>query len=248
MAKTAQDYPVTFGYLAKTTLNGQPYTHRGTDRKCPTGTPIVISGTTIGLTGNTGLTTGPHLHLQAGTDLACQNTVNPEPYAFKVGKVVALRTVDEKAWGKYITIQVGAKYITYAHLSQVNVTVGQIIQGGEMAEIEDLKNQVSILVNERDNVTYPQIADLKNQVQILTNERDNVTYPEIKVLKQQVANLQTVLANEQNKPPKEIVKEVQVIVERLVEVSKPVDEELVVKNWFKRLVDKALGFLFRKDG
>lgn len=129
MAKTAQDYPITFGYLATTKVNGKPYLHRGTDRGCPIGIPIVIGGTIIGLTGNTGLTTGAHLHLQAGTDPECQNIVNPEPYAFQPGVVTAVRTTDTKQWGKFITLKVGNRYITYAHLDRVDVKVGDVVGG-----------------------------------------------------------------------------------------------------------------------
>lgn len=51
-----------------------------------------------------------------------------------------------------------------------------------------------------------------------------------------IANLQTALANEQAKPPKEIVKEVQVIVEKLVEVEKPVEViKIVDPTWYTQL-------------
>ena len=63
----------------------------------------------------------------------------------------------------------------------------------------------------------------------------------------QLAEVKTALANEQAKPPKEVVKEVQVIVEKPVEVIKEVpievikevpaqvDEQAVVQNWLVRL-------------
>lgn len=40
--------------------------------------------------------------------------------------------------------------------------------------------------------------------------------------RKQVIDVQTALANEQAKPPKEVIKEVEVIVEKVVEVEKPV--------------------------
>ncbi len=132
---TAQDFPVTFGYKAQ---DGEFYGpnglvglyHRGNDRSTPTGTPIVIQGVTIGHTGATGKVGGPHLHTQAGTDVACQDTFDPTPLEFKPGKVVA--TGQGSQWGNYVTIKVGDRYITYAHLSWINVIVGQEIKEEDM--------------------------------------------------------------------------------------------------------------------
>ena len=129
---SAQNYDVTFGYGAK---DGKYYGtngsiglyHKGNDRSTPVGTPIDIGGTTIGLTGKSGAVSSAHLHTQAGTDLACQNTFDPTPIEFKPGTVVA--TGFGNQWGNYITLQVGDKYITYAHLSRIDVKVGQKIGG-----------------------------------------------------------------------------------------------------------------------
>lgn len=139
--KDAAQYKVSFPYGATSAPYSPSRPHRGNDRACPQGTPIIIGGQTIALTGNTGLSTGPHLHTQAGTDVACQKTFEPSALEFKLGAVVALRQVDTGAWGKYVTIQVGDRYITYAHLSAVKVQVGQKI--GE-------------------NMNYPNAGDIKN--------------------------------------------------------------------------------------
>lgn len=129
--KTAKDYPINNPY--------NPPKHNGVDRAMPIGTPIIIGNTTIGLSGNTGLSTGPHIHTQAGTDFACQNVINPAPYEFKPGTVVGIRTTDTGEWGKYVKLKAGSKYIVYAHLSKVNVKVGDIIkQGDEMLTKDQL--------------------------------------------------------------------------------------------------------------
>lgn len=133
---TAADYPVTYPYGA----TGPPYSsshpHKGNDRKMPTGTPVVIENQTIALSGNTGATSGPHLHTQAGTDLGCQNTLNPSSLEFKGGTVVALRNENVNQWGKYVTLQVGDKFITYAHLDSISVQVGQKVGGQTMYPTE----------------------------------------------------------------------------------------------------------------
>lgn len=164
MVKTAKDYPVTFPYGATNPIGKWPDgrtkyqyygpksqtidyiadKHRASDRSMKVGVKVVIGNTTIGLSGNTGASGGPHLHTQAGTDPAVQNTINPTPYEFKAGTVTAIRLTDTGDWGKYVTLKVGSKYITYAHLSSVNVKVGQVIKGEE-------KN---MLTNEEIDVLY----------------------------------------------------------------------------------------------
>jgi hypothetical protein len=143
---TASDYPITFGYLDKAVIHGQPYTHRGVDRKTPVGTPILIDNQLIGYTGNTGLSTGPHLHIQAGTDPAVQLTIDPKSHEFKTGVVTATRTSDKGAWGKYITIKNDSGvYVTYAHLSEVNVNIGEKVDGMYIdAKYKDIKDGYSI--------------------------------------------------------------------------------------------------------
>lgn len=131
----ASDYGVSFGYGAQDGVYYGPNGsvgkyHRGNDRPTPIGTPIVISGTTIGWTGNTGLVSGPHLHTQAmypGTN----TDLNPTPYEFRPGAVV------EAGWhnqfGNFVKIRVNSIDLIYAHQSKINVAVGQQVgqpQGG----------------------------------------------------------------------------------------------------------------------
>lgn len=126
---TAKDHKITFPYGATSKPYSKTNPHRGNDRSMPVGTPVVVAGKTIGLSGNSGASTGPHLHTQAGSDIACQNTLDPTPYEFKPGKVVAIRKIDTGAWGLYVTIQVSPRrYITYAHLSRVDVNVNDVIK------------------------------------------------------------------------------------------------------------------------
>lgn len=129
MAKTLNRYPVTFAYGAK---DGYyygprgivgPY-HRGDDRACPIGTPVVVGNTTIGLTGKSGLASGPHCHIQA----VKKNTwtdVNPRPYSFKPGTVVGAGYHSQ--FGYFVKIRVGSIDVIYAHLSATRVKYGQVV-------------------------------------------------------------------------------------------------------------------------
>jgi hypothetical protein len=132
---TAQDYNVNYKYGA---YGSAGYTksnpHRGNDRPCPCGTLLTIGSTQIGKTGRTGKATGCHLHTQAGTDIAVQNTVDPTPYEFKAGIVVGMRITDSGEWGKFVKLKVNNIYIVYAHLSEVYVKVGDKV-GDDMPEI-----------------------------------------------------------------------------------------------------------------
>ncbi len=129
---TAKDYDVTLPYGSTKPPYSAAHPHKGNDRKMPEGTPVVIGNTTIALSGNTGLSSGPHLHTQAGKDQGTQSTVKPDPYEFQPGVVVNLRTTDEAQWGRFVTIRTSSGIsITYAHLSKVNVKLGQVI-GADM--------------------------------------------------------------------------------------------------------------------
>jgi hypothetical protein len=125
----AADYPVTFGYKAQDGKYYGPngsvgFYHRGNDRACPSGTPIVIGGVTIGQTGATGIVSGPHLHTQACTaNSSYADDFDPGPYEFKPGTVIVAG--GHSQFGNRIVIRVGGADITYAHLSKINVQVGQ---------------------------------------------------------------------------------------------------------------------------
>jgi len=124
---TLQDYKVTFPYGATSAPYSKSKPHRGNDRACPQGTPIVIQGVTLGYTGMTGAASGPHCHTQAGTDKACQKDVNPTPYEFQPGTVVAKGKGPQ--WGYFFTMQVGNRFISYCHQKQMPIcSVGQVIK------------------------------------------------------------------------------------------------------------------------
>lgn len=146
----AADYPVTFGYGAtddtyygpqaqgKPTYIG-PY-HKGDDRAMPYGTPVVVNGVQIGLSGNGNGRYGAHLHIGRfvnGVD------TNPNDGGFQLDGAKVVTVVDNYATdpvnAKYVRVQDanGAQWV-YLHLSEVNVSAGQILQG----KGEDMKLNV----------------------------------------------------------------------------------------------------------
>jgi hypothetical protein len=129
MVKTAKSYSITFPYGATSAPYGTtqyPY-HRGDDRPTPKGTPVVIEDVQIGLTGNSGYTTGPHLHYQEWKGNP-YNDRKPQHF-LKPGKVVTADSNLNQAWGKHITIAVGGGWNgTYAHLSEIYAKKGQLIK------------------------------------------------------------------------------------------------------------------------
>lgn len=234
----AHQYPVTFAYKAQDGYYYGPNGiagkyHRGNDRPTPTGTPIVISGITIGLTGATGIVSGPHLHTQActaGSNYA--NDLDPSIAEFKNGTVV--KAGYHSQFGNHIVIRVGGVDITYAHLSKINVQVGQVI--GEPM-IQDADNEygrwrkLGMQIRGRD-LTIAEFR--KNAVgmtwlramEILSDNKEADVATEAQqwallnrtAVTKQLADVKTALANEQAKPPKEVVKEVIKVIKEPVEV------------------------------
>lgn len=274
---TAQDYNVTFGYGRTDWPYSPSQPHRGNDRPTPDGTPVVIGGTTIGLTGSTGWATGPHLHTQAGWDMWCQNTTDPTPYEFQPGTVVQAGTASQ--WGNYVIVETPQAFVCYAHLSAIYVSIGQVLNGvtpapvtGGGSTVDTIKSMYwRLLGREADQEginTYAQAAsdrgwefvynDLKNSNEgqrdwdwrnpdrVRSLETANID------LTRQLEETKAALTNAENKPPVEVIKEVERIVEKPVEVVKTVevvkevevvkDEQQVVQNWLINLWNR----LFKK--
>ena len=253
---SARDYAVTFPYGATTAPYSVSSPHRGNDRPCPTGTPVVIGDTTIGWTGSTGWATGPHLHTQAGSDLYCQQTFNPTGLEFRGGTVAAKGWADQ--WGNYVIIQTNAGYICYAHLSQTNVTVGQVVGGVSTGgtAVDTIKSMYwRLLGREADQGgidTYVKAAgergwefvynDLKNSAEGQADwDRRNPT--RVAGLEQQLADVRKALVDAQNKPPVEVVKVVEKIVEKPVggideQTKATINETNAIVKWIQSLLSK----------
>lgn len=128
---TAKDYPITqpYGYDPSYPLNNG--FHRGIDYGCPTGTPIVVNGVTIGLSGATGAVTGPHLHLGKwnGTQVLDPGVGN----GFQFNSAVVSDVGSDSTNGKYVKIMGDGYTWVYLHMSDNSkVTIGQQLKGGTM--------------------------------------------------------------------------------------------------------------------
>lgn len=127
--RDASQYPVTLWYGATTPPYGTPQFpyHRGVDYGAPEGTPLLVNGVLVGITGHTGFVTGPHLHLGhwvSGRD------VDPGKGGFKVNGAKVLRIGEDNVNGKYVHVgDADGSYWVYLHLSRVDVKVGQELKG-----------------------------------------------------------------------------------------------------------------------
>lgn len=130
----AKDYPVTFAYGAK---DGYYYGangiigayHRGDDRAMPSDTPVIVNGAQIGLSGSTGASSGPHLHLgkwNGGVD------VNPQGRGFDLANASVHSTGYDSVNGYYVRIAAEGYLWVYLHLNRIDVKQGQTLtpQGG----------------------------------------------------------------------------------------------------------------------
>lgn len=131
----AQDYPVTtpFGQVAGYPLNNG--FHNGIDYGCPVGTPVVVNGVRIGLSGNTGYSTGPHLHV--GRWLNGQATDPAGGFSFNSAVVTECK--EDATNGKYVRVQADGASWVYLHMSDNTlVSAGQELKGDDMALQADL--------------------------------------------------------------------------------------------------------------
>lgn len=135
--KDISQYPITFPFGATTPPYSPSKPHLGVDRKTPEiGVSVLVNGQLIGLTGNSGKSSGPHHHLQR-----VQNgmVVNPGNGGFDIPKPSVVFAVGETPIiGKYIRIRdaQGVEW-SHFHLSDIRVKVGDRV-GEDMIQDIDL--------------------------------------------------------------------------------------------------------------
>lgn len=128
------NYPITtpFGWVAGYPLNqdaahpGQGF-HNGIDYGFPMGTPVVVNGVTIGLSNNTGASTGPHLHVGKYVGGTVQNPGVGNGFSFS--SAVVFDTGYDATNGNYVRITGDGALWNYLHMEKVLVSKGQVLKG-----------------------------------------------------------------------------------------------------------------------
>lgn len=140
--KDASQYKITFPYGATTPPYSPTHKHLGDDRAMPVGTPIIVNGEIIGLSGNSGKSTGAHEHTQ---EVKYGVVVKPESGGYDVPKpVVCTETGKKLDIGNFIRYRDGDGRIwSKFHLSEVKIKVGDII-GGSMTPLVNEGDAVNV--------------------------------------------------------------------------------------------------------
>jgi murein DD-endopeptidase MepM/ murein hydrolase activator NlpD len=139
--KDASQYPITTGYgqIPNYPLNNG--FHRGVDRACPTGTPLLVNGVLIGKTGTTGASTGPHLHL--GRFVNGQPT-DPGNGGFILVDATVTETGQDATSGKFIKVRdSGGAVWFYCHLSEILTKAGDKLVMDKITKEQE--NSLSIM-------------------------------------------------------------------------------------------------------
>lgn len=142
----ASQYPVTFPYGSAAPPYSPSHRHQGEDRAMPRGTPVIVNGTVLGLSGNTGASTGPHLHIQkvsggqvvspngGGFNLSLPAVVFDTGWKIDIGNFVRVRDAKGTEW-------------SYFHLSGISAKVGDKL-GVIMANVTIVGAPASVTSND----------------------------------------------------------------------------------------------------
>lgn len=124
------NFPITtpYGQVPGYPLNNG--FHQGIDYGCPVGTPVIVNGVTIGLSGNTGYSSGLHCHVGKWLGGVVQNPGNG---GFSFTSAVVTEINQDATNGKYVRVQGDGYSWVYLHLSDNSlVKVGQVLEGEVM--------------------------------------------------------------------------------------------------------------------
>jgi len=215
--------------------DNQGFTHRLMhNNSFSRGNGAVNEGDQVALAGTTGLSTGVHVHW----DINREGTY-PTSFASFINPADWLA-------GKYQPTQGGGDMPIPDHDNyygrynkEMNLKRGRDISGKGFSRDEFRKNIVGLTdLQATERISDDVEADqAHNWMRVgYTAVKDN-WQGQITARDKQIADLKVALANEKAKPPVEVIKEVEKIVEKEVikEVPVAADEKVVVENWLKRL-------------
>lgn len=190
------DYPVTtpFGQVAGYPLNNG--FHNGIDYGYPMGTPVVINGVTIGISNNTGATTGPHLHVGKYIGGAVQDPGVGNGFSFN--SAVVYDTGYDTTNGNFVRITGDGALWNYLHLESTMVTKGQVLaqKENDMPNDGDIDN-----VYLQDNGRKATDSEKAAYRVIPWSDPTGLYYGKVRV---DFENLQKALQDAQNKPPTDV--------------------------------------------
>jgi hypothetical protein len=120
---SALSYPVTQNYGYDPSYPTADHFHKGIDYGCPMQTPVIVNGVQIGLSGNSGFVTGPHLHV--GRWIGSVHTNPGVGNGFNFGDAVVTEINEDATNGKYVRVQADGASWVYLHLFEQTCSVGQ---------------------------------------------------------------------------------------------------------------------------
>lgn len=129
---SAKDYQITFPFGATAAPYSPSNPHKGDDRAMPTGTPVTVNGKSIALSGNSGQSTGAHLHLQKNVNGV---PTNPQGQGFDLDSPVVDGTGYDQFNGNYVRLRDKQGVLWYyLHLSEILVKQGDRIGGDVLTD------------------------------------------------------------------------------------------------------------------
>lgn len=133
-----QDYPVStpYGYVPGYPLNNG--FHSGIDYSCPDGTPVIVNGVSIGISNNTGASTGAHCHVGKYVNGVVQDPGVGNGFSFD--SAIVYDTGEDDVNGIYVRITGDGALWNYLHLEKVLVTKGQVLKEVAMFNEADRQN------------------------------------------------------------------------------------------------------------
>lgn len=181
----SSEYSMTFGYGRTDPPYGTaqfPY-HRGDDWYMPDGTPIVVNGVQIGVSGHTGFVTGPHCHIGRFVN---GGDTNPSSQGWTLGNPHVTDIGYDDTNGNYVGLldSAGVRWV-YLHMQEksTNVKVGDYLDGLPKYEEQDMNPNSGDVINayQAANKRNPTQAEIDVYVGKPWNAPDGLFYGKILV-------------------------------------------------------------------